>query len=398
MRAKSLALLSLALGCGLVASIGITQVMAKRSAPVADTGATENIFVAARDIPLNEVLSVGLLKLEQWPKDKIPPGAVGKLEDIEGRRCRTRLYAGEAILKTKLFGKGQDLGGSSAQIPKGMRVVPVRVDAVSGASGMILPGDRVDLLVHLLANPSAGIREPCTRTVLQNVKVFAADTTTDLERVDGDGKSIQAKTISLLVTPEQAQKITLASELGQVRLVMRSPDDDTNTPIDGVTPRELFGRPESGVLTKDTVPAGDGKSTASEEFLALLKSSLAAKPAAPVAETKPAAPPPPVRFRMQVLVGDRPGEAVFEKKATSGAADDWQLVSDTVAQVKETVDAAAKAKADAEAADLAKAKAKAKAEADADDRQVIIRKDKGGKVLGTDEVLPAAEYGKKTAM
>jgi pilus assembly protein CpaB len=398
MRAKSLALLSLALGCGLVASIGITQVMAKRAAPAVAAGATENIYVAARDIPLNEVLVVGLLKLEQWPKDKVPPGSIGKLEEIEGRRCRTRLYAGEAILKTKLFGKGQDLGGTSSQIPKGMRVVPVRVDAVSGASGLILPGDRVDVLVHLLANPSAGIREPCTRTVLQNVKVFAADTQTDLERVEGDSKSIQAKTISLLLTPEQAQKITLATELGQVRLVMRAPDDETNTQIEGVTPRELFGTAESGKLLKDTVPAGEGNATASQEFLTLLKSSLAAKPATPpVAEAKPAAPPPPPRFRMQVLVGDRPGEAVFEARKEPGSTtENWALVSDTVAQAKATADAEAKAKADALAAE--EAKAKARADAEADKRQIIVRKDADGKVQGVNEVMPASEYPKKPSM
>jgi pilus assembly protein CpaB len=328
MRAKSLALLTLALGCGLVASIGITQVMAKRSTTVTVAGATENIYVAARDVPLNEVLSVGLLKLEQWPKDKVPPGAIGKLEDIEGRRCRTRLYAGEAILKTKLFGKGQDLGGSSSQIPKGMRVVPVRVDAVSGGSGLILPGDRVDLLVHLLANPSAGIREPCTRTVLQNIKVFAADSTTDLERVNGDGKSIQAKTISLLVTPDQAQKITLASELGQVRLVMRSPEDDTQTKVDGVTPRELFGIADSGKLTKDEAPQGAPKAAVPEEFMAMLK-AMQAKQAAPPTAQPVAAPPAPERYRMRLLTGEQRGEAVFESRVGS-AKDAWTLVSEVV--------------------------------------------------------------------
>lgn len=332
MRAKSLALLCLALGCGLVASIGITQVMAKRSVPVTVVGETENIYVAGRDIPLNEVLTVALLKLEQWPKDKVPPGAIGKLEDVDGRRCRTRLYAGEAILKTKLFGKGQDLGGSSSQIPKGMRVVPVRVDSVSGASGMILPGDRVDMLVHLQTNIPAGIREPCIRTVLQNVKVFAADTTTDLERVDGDAKSIQAKTISLLATPEQAQKISLAAELGRVQLVMRSPEDDTNAQTDGVTLRELFGKVESGKPAKDTDPKDEGKPNATAEFLALLKAMQAKQAASPpVAAAKPEV-KSPSRYTMRLLTGANRTEAVFEKAnaeaANAESANDWTLISE----------------------------------------------------------------------
>ncbi len=375
MRAKSLALLTLALGCGLVASIGITQVMAKRSTTVAVVGATENIYVAARDVPLNEVLSVGLLKLEQWPKDKVPPGAIGKLEEIEGRRCRTRLYAGEAILKTKLFGKGQDIGGSSSQIPKGMRVVPVRVDAVSGGSGLILPGDRVDLLVHLLANPAAGIREPCTRTVLQNIKVFAADATTDLERVNGDAKSIQAKTISLLVTPDQAQKITLASELGQVRLVMRSPEDDTQTKVDGVTPRELFGIADAGKLAKDEAPQAAPKSGVPEEFMAMLKAMQAKQAAVPAAQ--PAAPAAPERYRMRLLAGRQHGEAVFEsQKQPKGGAEDWTLVSETLSQLMK-------------AAETKKAQADAKKQGDQGTPQVTktVTKDSQGRITGTSETV-----------
>jgi pilus assembly protein CpaB len=376
MRAKSLALLTLALGCGLVASIGITQVMAKRSASVPIAGATENIYVAACDVPLNEVLAVGMLKLEQWPKDKVPPGAVGKLEDVEGRRCRTRLYAGEAILKTKLFGKGQDIGGSSSQIPKGMRVVPVRVDAVSGGSGLILPGDRVDLLVHLLANPAAGIREPCTRTVLQNIKVFAADATTDLERVNGDGKSIQAKTISLLVTPEQAQKITLATELGQVRLVMRSPEDDSQAKVDGITPRELFGFAEAGKLTKDQVPREAPKSSTAEEFMAMFKAMQAKQTTAPA--TEPTAPESPERYRMRLLAGEQHGEAVFEaQKPQAGAKADWTLVSETLSSAQKKAAEAKKTQTDVKGLESATAPQATK----------TVAKDAQGRITGTSETV-----------
>lgn len=332
MRAKSLALLSLALGCGLVASIGITQVMAKRgAAPAAALGEMEKIYVAARDIPLNEVLSAQILRLEQWPRDKIPPGAVSKLEEVEGRRCRTRLYAGEAILKTKLFGKGQgDLGSTSAQIPKGFRVVSVRVDAVSGASSLILPGDRVDLLVHLLPNPAAGIVEPTTRTVLQNIKVFAVDNVVGLDDMDSGGKSIAAKTISLLVSPEQAQKVTMATELGQVRLVMRSPEDDDASRVDGVTPRELFGKPDAGQLVKDSAPAEDtGKATAPQDFIEMLKATMKGKQEPGAAPVKPAvAQSGPSRYVMRLLLGSKRGEAVFEPQGDGEKPTSWRLVSE----------------------------------------------------------------------
>ena len=146
MRPKSLALLMLALGCGLVASIGITQVLANRnSGPDPMAGQSKAIFVAVTDIGLGDLVTAQMLKLEQWPKDKIPQGAITRIEDVEGRRTRTKLYAGEPILEIRLLGKGASQQGATALIPKGYRVVPVSVNLVSGGSSrMTLP--RVTLI------------------------------------------------------------------------------------------------------------------------------------------------------------------------------------------------------------------------------------------------------------
>ena len=142
MRAKSLALLVLALGCGLVASIGITQVMAKRDTkPDTLTGDSQTVFVAMEDLSMGEILTAEILKLEQWPKDKIPAGALTKIEDVEGRRTKTMLYAGEPVLERKLYDKGDTRGGVAVRIPKGYRAVPVKVDDVSGGADMILEKD-----------------------------------------------------------------------------------------------------------------------------------------------------------------------------------------------------------------------------------------------------------------
>ena len=154
------------------------------------------------DIGLGDLLTAQVLKLEQWPKDKVPPGAVSRLEDVEGRRARTKLYAGEPILENRLLGKGASEQGATAMIPKGYRVVPVKVDLVSGGSSLILPGDRVDVMVHLVKDPGRDISETVTRTILQDIKVFAVDNIVDLEKdKESNGKSIAAKTIALLVTP-----------------------------------------------------------------------------------------------------------------------------------------------------------------------------------------------------
>ena len=113
-----MALLMLALGCGLVASIGITQVVKRNPGPAAPAAETDPVVVAAKDILLGESFNAENMKLEQWPKDKVPAGVLGKLEDVDGHRTKTRIYAGEPILAAKLFGKGGSELGASPQIPQ----------------------------------------------------------------------------------------------------------------------------------------------------------------------------------------------------------------------------------------------------------------------------------------
>lgn len=128
MRAKSAVLLLLALGCGLVAAIGVTQVINKDVAPPVETGDTASIFVALRDITPGELLTPQLLKLEPWPKAKIPEGSLSTLESVEGCRARTEILQGEPIREKKLLGKGATQQTPTDYIPKGYRVVGVKVD------------------------------------------------------------------------------------------------------------------------------------------------------------------------------------------------------------------------------------------------------------------------------
>jgi hypothetical protein len=163
-------------------------------------------------------------------------------------------------------------------IPKGLRVVPVKVDNVSGGPGLIMPGDRVDVLVHLLRNAAQDVQETTTRTILQNIKVFAVNDVVDVEREKDskDKEKMTAKTISLLVTPAQGATLTLASEMGKVRLVMRSPDDDS-TSVDGISkPSDLLGgskiaNPENERLDKDTAAPPVAKNNGLTDFLNKMK-------------------------------------------------------------------------------------------------------------------------------
>ncbi len=241
MRPKSLVLLLLALGCGLVASIGINQVLATNRAKAPEPkGEMRSILVAMTTINLREELNVQNVRLEEWPVELVPDGALISLDEIDQRRSRTTIVKGEPILESKLLGK--DAGASaSVLIPKGYRSVSVRVDAVSGSSSLILPDDRVDVLVHIRTNQSLNIHQTVTRTILQDVRVFAVNdqVSRDSEEL-GDEPSIAAKTISLLVTPEQAELVTLATELGSIRLVLRSPEDEEAATTPGAEIAQLL--------------------------------------------------------------------------------------------------------------------------------------------------------------
>ena len=316
MKAKSLVLLVLALGCGLVASIGITQVMAKRNRDTATpTGESSAIFVAMNDIPMGDPITAQVIKLEDWPKDKVPAGALSRIEDVEGRRPRGKIYAGSPIMENQLLSKGAS-DTATGRIPKGFRVVPVKVDAVSGAGGLVMPSDRVDVLVHLQRNPSRGILETKTVTILQDIMVFAVGKVFDLEETEGD-KSITAKTVSLLVTPEQAETVMLASELGKIRLIMRGSDDKEHANVSGASPHLLSGGAAPGDRQKENPPAAEPEPKDDSGFGGFLKSmqqkSEVAQPASQVPEESST-------WDVRILAGTNVEDVTLESPAEPAAA------------------------------------------------------------------------------
>jgi pilus assembly protein CpaB len=275
------------------------------------------MFIATTDIGQGDVLTANVVKLEQWPKDKIPPGAILRTEDIENRRTRTRLYAGEPILENRLFAKGANQQGAGAMIPVGYRVVLIKVDPNSGSNGLILPGDRVDIMIHLVSDQAKGIRETMTRTILQDVKVFAVNDVLDIEKDKDGGKSIAAKTISLLVTPQQAAIIMLASQTGVCNLVMRSPEDDKKGTDAEARMENLFG-----------VAIGSHRDKEEPKDPSATKDPLVKAPVAVVA-------PPPVdiakartTWNMKIIKGAAVDEVSFEKDSNPDSASPtgpWKL-------------------------------------------------------------------------
>ncbi len=236
MRPKSLILLALALGCGLVASIGISQVMDRGERIVGYE--TAPIYVALHNINLNDPIAGSMVTLQEWPKDKIPPGAISDLAGLEGRRPRTLIVAGDAILEAKLLGKGE-VNDPIGEIPPGMRLKTISVDAEKSAAGLLSPGDRVDIQFFSIPRNNRNMGPPRMRVILQNIRVYAVDQTVQ-RNIDGSEGRAVAKTISLLLTPEQANKVSLAEQLGELSLIPRSPDDEATTDATELSLEDLW--------------------------------------------------------------------------------------------------------------------------------------------------------------
>lgn len=288
MRAKSLILIFIALGCGLVASIGISQVVDRGGEKIAVE--TEPILVALTDMDINTKLDALNVKLEEWPKAKIPEGALRSLDALKDKGyARQRFYKGEPILDAKLV---SDKDGPSIRIPEGKRAIPVKLEQDT-VIGLISPGDRVDVLVFV--RKSNEIPFTGSITILRNCIVFAVGR--DIERaVDKDGKQVDAKTVSLIVSPEEAERLSIASELGKMRLSLRRPDESNETTEDSKTTLEELIQSRA---TDSSTPAP--KPAESPNFLDVLKN--VGKQPEPQAAPPAAAPPRP-RIEMILLTPD----------------------------------------------------------------------------------------------
>ncbi|HZZ71917.1 MAG TPA: Flp pilus assembly protein CpaB [Pirellulales bacterium] len=306
MRPKSLILLALALGCGLVASIGISQVMDRRADGGQAVVETVPIFVAKADIKEMTLLTDQNVEQEQWPKAKVPAGALLKHEDWEGQRPQVTIYKGEPIIKAKIADKN---ARADSNIPNGFRTVAISVDGVSNLGGILKPHDKVDVLAYFSRNPQNGINETAVRTILRKVEVFAVDS--QYKRGDNGDEVTAAKVVSLVVTPDQAEKITLAAETGKIRLILRNNDDDTNVESSGESRFSDLGKNEDASSTPDQ-PSKSTASDAIKNILEVLSTpKKAEEPAPEKVAVQPPAPDKKDTFTMILMEGKDMKEVEF---------------------------------------------------------------------------------------
>jgi len=221
MRTKSLVLLLLALGCGLIASIGISQVIERNRAQSGPVIEYEDIVVAAVELKENEKLKAQSIELKPFPKGTAPEGAYHSIEEAlkVSYRLRTVIAKGEAILPNKFLDPNQD---NTTRIPMGMRVVAIQADSTSAAGNLLKPDDRVDVLLHV---PASQNQPAVVKTILRNIRIFSVN---DNTRAVSEGEATAEKNtryVTLLVTTEQQGVVMLAQHQGQIKLSLRHPDD-----------------------------------------------------------------------------------------------------------------------------------------------------------------------------
>jgi pilus assembly protein CpaB len=193
-----------------------------------------DVVVATEQLPLGLAIKPNHVKMAKIPVEMVPKTAFTKVDDVLDRSVISSIMADEPLLEGRLAARGSGMGLSPI-IPSGMRAMAVRVNEIIGVAGFILPGMRVDVLVT--GRPPAGAIADVTTTVLQNITVLSAN---QQMAPDAKGQAINATVVNVLVTPEQAEILTLAGSAGRVALVLRNAIDQKIEEVRGHETGELY--------------------------------------------------------------------------------------------------------------------------------------------------------------
>jgi pilus assembly protein CpaB len=242
---------------GLIAAYGIYNFLQQqRQAAEALRTETQDVVVAAKDIAAgtaitDEMVKKGLVKAIKWPKSSLPPGAFSNPEQVIGKTNRVKILENEPILESRLAGEG---AGLTTRLEPGKRAMAVKVDEIIGVSGFIVPDDRVDVIVTTSPPGTNSQDNKLSKIVLQNKRVLSVAQNVEQK----DGKPQLARSITLEVTPEESEKLSLATQEGQVVLALRATGDDGEAKTIGSNKSDLLsvGAPRKRALpvTKPAAP------------------------------------------------------------------------------------------------------------------------------------------------
>ncbi len=282
---------------GVLAAVSVSKYL---SSAQAYTKNLNKVAVAKVAIPLGSKIIPEQITVVQFPKESTPDGAFDSPEKLAGRVAVVNIAAREPITESRLAPEGT-AAGLSAVIPEGYRAMTVKVDDAAGISGFIMPGTMVDVVVTIDPREGSGMQDPVSKIVLQNIKVLANGQNIDKPENEREANSVKA--VTLQVTPEEAEKLALASTEGKLQLVMRNQIDQNDEKTPGVNKRNL--------LTGDVAtPVPEPGSLKSEQPKPAARPVRRSAPAPKPATTAPAPQPTP-RASVEMIEGAKKRSVEF---------------------------------------------------------------------------------------
>ena len=225
-RIRPFVMILASLGIGLVAMTSAAQWLRQRSLQQ-----TEPVLVAVRDLEAGTRLEADMLEVVRWPQGATLSPPLRQVDEALGRVVTGRLLRGEPLLSARLDPEGEK-GGLSAALQPGQRAVTVKVNEIVGVAGFALPGNHVDVMVHTTDNQN----QPVSRIVLERIQVLAV--AQDVAPQENKPRVVNA--VTLLVTPEQAERMDLARSVGTLSLVLRNQLDNAAVGTHGARKQDML--------------------------------------------------------------------------------------------------------------------------------------------------------------
>lgn len=250
MGSRTILLAVLALAAGIAAAIGVRRLAEQWQPPAAEE--TISVVTIRADVPRGEKIDAEDVNTVKWPKSKAPDGVSEDRDKIVGRIALTPLFTGQPVFENMLA-PPNTLAGLASLVPKGFRAFTILTPTIaSGVAGFVLPGNHVDVLLTV-SGASQDVGGPVTVTLLQSVEILAVDQLLDAPS-ENRVRTSSLKSVTLLVTPEQAAKLSLAQNKGTLELALRNPEDQSaagNIPVTMADLRLRGELPDEEALKKE---------------------------------------------------------------------------------------------------------------------------------------------------
>lgn len=227
---------SVAVFLGLLAAAGIWQYLVQTQQKVKELTVTRAVVVAGKEIPAGTKITDEFLSIKQLPEKAVPKDYPSSIDDVRGRVTKTKFLPDEVITASRLVAEGA-AGGLPMVIPKNYRATTLKVNEVSGLGGFVKPGDRVDVVSIV----SRDEKHTFSKTILQNVLVLAAGDKIYDPEVIGEAGPIVTAQVTVALSPLDSEKLALASQTGELHLVLRPLGEEKIIATSGSTLYDLYG-------------------------------------------------------------------------------------------------------------------------------------------------------------